>query len=1017
MRAILVTGVALMFTGCKGIQDYEQQPGQVPLPPTTFNGGVLNPDCSAYEWQGQTYNCDVLDRCNETDFSYRLACCDCDTALCNPDPTCPEPDPGVYPPPPPGQAESCMTCHNGSQQNDYAGTGIGNPHPWAPANYIKCTDCHAGNPEGLGKDDSHVSNPPEIGGEQQLTVDNKSYFNYLTRTGLDKYGDWTGPTGQTFTALDYIQFINPGDLRVVSEGRGCGSSGCHETEHAQWVPVSPLVDRFFTKTMMSMGASNVVAANATVGPNGDGYKNTSADYTSRRVEDPGYVYSIGDPVGRVGTLYEIPADNARYGDFAGIYQNNNYDANNLDNDLWAANEQAGKYANQVKDGSNLLKLVQEAIIGNCDDCHLNSNGANNRYADFRSSGCSSCHMKYSMDGKSRSTDPNVNKFEPADPDAIAAPERAHPRDHLLLNVAKILPNGTFVRGQDDVTCVGCHQGSNRTVLQFWGIRLDQNQDVVNNFQYPQNPVNFTTTEFDTRLFDPAVNNNTFNGRNFNQYLLIEDYDGDNLDDTPPDIHYERGMGCIDCHGSQDVHSGTDGGTQNGYIQSSMSQVVGTQCESCHGYAEAYAPTTSCVTYTGIKATCAADRFGNPMRNVTYENGQYWLTSRLDGTRHYIMQTKDTIEYDLTKINPTTQQVLYSPNASYAMGRSNGNNFVGGTGPIQTNPALVPPDFSHLDNVSCEACHTSWTNSCVGCHLDGIYDANPANYFFSNVDGERIAYTFAANFTYISPIHFNLGVSTRNEIASTQPGMKMFYRYLDLNNNLSNTFAFTDRNGNGNNPLEGGRNQFPGLQHNRILPHSTRGRIDANNEGVAGCNRCHLNVDMLNDFNANNEYTDFRNAMANEDFAQLDFAALQEFIGENPNNQQNNPYYVHMAAGLGTGLYLFDADGCPVNPLDANANRFYCPNGAPADNFDLNNVVYNLDTTVNAAGVANVSSTGPIYTGFTPYRDGAKHVELAGPLGATFTEMLANEDLGTILDSWVDADGNAQGDAANHILVQ
>jgi hypothetical protein len=44
----------------------------------------------------------------------------------------------------------------------------------------------------------------------------------------------------------------------------------------------------------------------------------------------------------------------------------------------------------------------------------------------------------------------------------------------------------------DRACVGCHQGSNRTVLQYWGIRLDQNQDLVNNFQYPANPVTFQT---------------------------------------------------------------------------------------------------------------------------------------------------------------------------------------------------------------------------------------------------------------------------------------------------------------------------------------------------------------------------------------------------------------------------------------------------------------------------------------------------------------------------------------------
>ena len=77
-------------------------------------------------------------------------------------------------------------------------------------------------------------------------------------------------------------------------------------------------------------------------------------------------------------------------------------------------------------------------------------------------------------------------------------------------------------------------------------------------------------------------------------------------------------------------------------------------------------------------------------------------------------------------------------------------------------------------------------------MTGIYDADPANYFFNNVDGERVAYTFAADFTYISPVSFNLAVTSRGEIGSGQPGMKMFFKYFDLNNNESAVFAFSDR---------------------------------------------------------------------------------------------------------------------------------------------------------------------------------------------------------------------------------
>lgn len=300
-------------------------------------------------------------------------------------------------------------------------------------------------------------------------------------------------------------------------------------------------------------------------------------------------------------------------------------------------------------------------------------------------------------------------------------------------------------------------------------------------------------------------------------------------------------------------------------------------------------------------------------------------------------------------------------------------------------------------------------------MTGIYDANPANYFFNNVDGERVAYTFAADFTYISPILFNLGVTARNEIGSSQPGMKMFFKYFDLNNNESAVFAFSDLNGNGNNPNIENRGAFGSLSHNRIYPHAIRGAVNDQSEGVGYCVKCHLNTDQIANFDANGEYTQFHADLENRNYANLDYANLQTWIGLNTGNQQNNPYYVHMTAGLGTGLFQFDATGCPNNPLDANANRFYCPNGAPADNFDPNNTVYDLDRIVENTGASNSSLTHPLLEpSFDNFRQGSNYPGLAGPMGVGLTEKLADPALGLILDSWFDADANAQGFAAEFV---
>ncbi|MEB3323624.1 MAG: hypothetical protein VKI81_12445, partial [Synechococcaceae cyanobacterium] len=122
------------------------------------------------------------------------------------------------------QRESCMLCHNGSNSNDYAGPGIENPHPFPGADDLTCTTCHGGNPAGDDKDSSHVPPPPQIGDRQQQANDARAYFNRLTLAGIDKFPDYE-VDGQTYSSLDYLQFITPGDLRVTTQGRSCGQ--CH----------------------------------------------------------------------------------------------------------------------------------------------------------------------------------------------------------------------------------------------------------------------------------------------------------------------------------------------------------------------------------------------------------------------------------------------------------------------------------------------------------------------------------------------------------------------------------------------------------------------------------------------------------------------------------------------------------------------------------------------------------------------------------------------------------------------
>lgn len=963
---------------------------------------MVAPECGEYEYRGETYDCAALDRCTETSLEYRLACCECSPALCNPDPNCERGDD----PDTTDAAESCMSCHNGSEYNDYAGDGMSNPHPFPGADLILCTTCHGGNGNGAGKLGSHVPPPPEIGDDANMIRNPVAYFNRRTLAGIDRFPDYT-VNGVTYTALEYLQFINPGDLRVVQAGEGCGTAGCHAGEHAEWVPRNVIANAtgMFSGAIYTVGLENHIAEYQGL------WQDTAAEYGFRTQIDEDWA-GPSDRVGTVGRVDTLP-ERAQYRT-GPIYENPLYDANNFNDYIYDADDGRDK-ANRIIAGTPLEHTFIEALGVTCGDCHLGSAGQNDRYGDFRSSGCTACHMEYSPDGRSRSTDPNVNHAEPANPDAIAAPERSHIGTHQIRNVAKTLPGGAFVRGISDYACAGCHQGSNRTVMQYWGIRLDQNADVANGNQYPANPVAFQNTAADDRLFDPATGNTTFNGRNANQYLLTEDYDGDGRDDTPADLHYEAGLGCIDCHGSRDLHNGTPGDETSGRIISRMSQGTHIECQSCHGGVNSYAATVPCRTYTGEEAECATDRLGNPLRHVVVDPaGNTWLTSRLTGRRHFIPQTRDVV-VDSNKRNPLTNELIYTPLGSYAMGRADGDPSTG-IGPLQTDPTIGSrPNFSHTDRLDCVACHASWTNNCVGCHLANGYDANPANFFVSNITGERIVnFQVAADFTYITPVPFYLGVNSRGRITQMAAGMQMFYRYFDLNGTESDVFAFSDRQGNGNNPNVVGRDPHPALAVDAMMPHSIRGRVTATDEGPRYCVSCHLTEEALDNFGA--EYDTFRNALASNNYADLDFDLLQQHIGQNTGNQLNSPLWVHMVAGLGSGLFLFDDTGCPENPLDANANRHYCPDGAPADTFDPDTVVYNLDGLVEPGGVSNTSSAHPSQDpgATSTLRLGSTNPQMSGPLGAELLELLTDPNVGVVLDSWLDANGQPQGDAANHL---
>ena len=112
---------------------------------------------------------------------------------------------------------NCLVCHQ-PRNDEGIPSGIEEAHPWAP---LECQDCHGGNPFVCdGELGENPDGDPTCEGTWVYSMDTAhvspgdgpAYLKNLSSTALD--------------AVDpaYLQFINPGDLRVADTT--CGP--CHQ---------------------------------------------------------------------------------------------------------------------------------------------------------------------------------------------------------------------------------------------------------------------------------------------------------------------------------------------------------------------------------------------------------------------------------------------------------------------------------------------------------------------------------------------------------------------------------------------------------------------------------------------------------------------------------------------------------------------------------------------------------------------------------------------------------------------
>jgi hypothetical protein len=300
----------------------------------------------------------------------------------------------------------------------------------------------------------------------------------------------------------------------------------------------------------------------------------------------------------------------------------------------------------------------------CTSCHLWTPAKALR-GNFRATGCAACHMPYAEDGTSQSKDRAMN------PEKVGRPLR-----HRLTKQVPV------------TQCATCHNGGSRAAMNFRGM-----------------------------MEGPPAGRETFT---YDQDLLH----GHVYSEQTPDVHFARGMACIDCHTEREVHG-------DGQVYRKRHYEVELRCESCHGTPDTLA--------TGVTAQ------GRKLRNVFLPSGPnragvVTLLGKLTGRLHTVPQLAN----------------------------------------LAAQPA--GHDATHLAKTECFTCHTAWAPTCYGCHIKMDYTAyrNPVDVAFDHLSGEHakqgwFRLTAGVRFADPEPV---LGVNWRGKVVPFVPRAQPLFTYVN-----------------------------------------------------------------------------------------------------------------------------------------------------------------------------------------------------------------------------------------------
>jgi hypothetical protein len=773
----------------------------------------------------------------------------------------------------PPKLEGCISCH-----------GLIEPmHKYGPTDTLEqlkdgkdaigltCTTCHGGNPAIRKTNDD----PKEIARIKLQAHVQPRFPDEWKRDGKN-----TGANPERTNTLlareswEFVRFINPGDLRVAE--KTCASSECHAVE-TKGVP----------RSMMSHGA---VLWGAALYNNGGfplkdarfGESYNQAGGPQRLIQTPAPTDEEQRTKGLLEFLDPIPRwEISQPGNVLRVFERGG--KRRLEVGLPDKDEDPGKpdkglsprgFGSSNRTDPVFLGLQKTRLM----DPTLNFLGTNDHPGDYRSSGCTACHVIYANDrdpshsasyaqfgnlGRSQSADPNIPKDE-----------SGHPLKHQFTNQ---IPTSQ---------CMVCHMhpGTNMVATYLGMTWWDNESD--GDKMYPQEQHNPSQDEereklnhnpegaslrglwsqFDflqktgTPEFNSGLKNTQFGDLHGHGWMFRKVFKRDrkgNLldaddkvvaaDDTDKfkkavhlnDIHLDKGMHCVDCHFRQDAHG-------NANLYNEPRAAIEITCVDCHGSIRARstlltsgpaAPSTTTQGKTTVgrnlirittrdetgakvplfqRITRDRTKKDETGKDVALKNGDIIQNSLVVPGRWWrVIQTADTI-------TPGTRD--YSEKSRYAKTIQKDNQAWGN----------LPADDKQLahrdDNMTCFACHSSWVTGCFGCHLS--MQANRKMPNRHNEGGETRNFT-QYNFQVLRDDIFMLGrdgTVTGNRIVPVRSSSAV----LVSSQNQNREWIYSQQQ---TTSAEG----FSGQTFNTHVPHTVRGKE------TKQCSDCH--VSEKNDNNA------------------------------------------------------------------------------------------------------------------------------------------------------------------------